>query len=142
MRPFLRPDFPMNDQKYDRINTLASKEADRRSVADRVASFIAAGGTVKAVDHTANQSIEQARLRPEADCAHRQPQEAAGMSAEFKTTEELQALLRAERDSLARLQDAEPTWRREDRPRGLRNIERVRNRIAAIEAELKMAKGR
>jgi len=61
---------------------------------------------------------------------------------EFKTTEELQALLRAERDSLARLQDAEPTWRREDRPRGLRNIERVRNRIAAIEAELKMAKGR
>lgn len=32
--------------------------------------------------------------------------------------------------------------RREDRPRGLRNIERVRNRIAAIEAELKMAKGR
>lgn len=46
----------MHDNKYDRINTLASKEADRRSVADRVASFIAAGGTVKAVDHTANQS--------------------------------------------------------------------------------------
>ena len=62
--------------------------------------------------------------------------------SEFKTTEELQALLRAERDSLARLQGAEPTWRREDRPRGLRTIERVRNRIAAIEAELKMAKGR
>ena len=64
------------------------------------------------------------------------------MSAEFRTTEELQALWRAEHDSLARLQDAEPTWHREDRPRGLRNIERVRNRIAAIEAELKMAKGR
>ena len=64
------------------------------------------------------------------------------MSAEFKTTEELQALLRAERDSLARLQDAEPTWRREDRPRGLRNIQALRERIAAIEAELKMAKGR
>ena len=59
----------------------------------------------------------------------------------FKTTEELQALLRAERDSLARLQDAEPTWRREDRPRGLRNIERMRSRIASLEAELKMANG-
>ena len=46
----------MHDNKYDRINTLASKEADRRSVADRVAAFLAAGGTVKAVDHTANQS--------------------------------------------------------------------------------------
>ena len=64
------------------------------------------------------------------------------MTAEFQTTEELRQALRAERDSLARLQDAEPNWRREDRPRGLRNIERVRNRIAAIEAELKMAKGR
>ena len=64
------------------------------------------------------------------------------MSAEFKTTEELQALLRAERDSLARLQDAEPTWHREDRHRGLRNIQALRERIAAIEAELKMATGR
>ena len=50
--------------------------------------------------------------------------------------------LLSHRDSLRRLQSAEPTWRREDRPRGLRTIERVRNRIAAIEAELKMAKGR
>ena len=46
----------MFDNKYDRINTLASKEADRCSVADRVASFIAAGGRVEPVDHTANQS--------------------------------------------------------------------------------------
>lgn len=64
------------------------------------------------------------------------------MSAEFKTTEELQALLRAERDSLARLQDAEPTWRSEDRPRGLRNIQALRERIATINTKLKMAKGR
>ena len=64
------------------------------------------------------------------------------MSAEFKTTEELQALLRAERDSLKRLQDAVPKWRREDGLRGLRTIERVCERIAAIEAELKMANGR
>ena len=64
------------------------------------------------------------------------------MTAEFKTTDELVADLNSSRDSLRRLQSAEPTWRREDRPRGLRTIERVRNRIAAIEAELKMAKGR
>ena len=63
------------------------------------------------------------------------------MSVPFLTTEELQQAIRSERDSLKRLQDAEPTWRREDRPRGLRTIERVRNRIAAIEAELKMANG-
>lgn len=50
--------------------------------------------------------------------------------------------LLSHRDSLRRLQDAELKWRREDRPRGLRTIERVRNRIAAIEAELKMATGR
>ena len=50
--------------------------------------------------------------------------------------------LRSHRDSLRRLQSAEPKWRREDRERGLRTIERVRNRIAAIEAELKMASGR
>lgn len=30
------------------------------------------------------------------------------MTAEFQTTEELRQALRAERDSLARLQDAEP----------------------------------
>ncbi|MFD3300289.1 hypothetical protein [Aquipseudomonas alcaligenes] len=64
------------------------------------------------------------------------------MTAEFKTTEELQALLRSERDSLKRLQDAESNWRRADRERGLRTIERVRSSIAALEAELKMAKGR
>lgn len=64
------------------------------------------------------------------------------MNETFLTTEELQQAIRSERDSLKRLQDAEPNWRREDRPRGLRTIERVRNRIAAIEAELKMAKGR
>ena len=64
------------------------------------------------------------------------------MSAGFQTTEELQTQLRADQDSLNRLQKAEPGWRIADRPRGLRTIERVRNRIAAIEAELKMAKGR
>jgi len=45
----------MHDNKYDRINTIASKEADRRGVADRVAAFLAAGGKVQPVDHTANQ---------------------------------------------------------------------------------------
>ena len=64
------------------------------------------------------------------------------MTAEFKTTEELQALLRSERDSLKRLQDAESNWRRADRERGLRSIAQVRARIAATEAELKMANGR
>lgn len=63
------------------------------------------------------------------------------MNETFMTTEELQQAIRSERDSLKRLQDAEPNWRREDRSRGLRTIERVRNRIAAIEAELKMATG-
>lgn len=64
------------------------------------------------------------------------------MSVPFLTTEELQQALRSERDSLKRLQDAVPKWGREDGLRGLRTIERVRKRIAAIEAELKMAKGR
>ena len=64
------------------------------------------------------------------------------MTAEFKTTEELQALLRSERDSLKRLQDAESNWRRADRERSLRSIAQVRARIAATEAELKMATGR
>ena len=64
------------------------------------------------------------------------------MTAEFKTTKELQALLRSERDSLKRLQDAESNWRRADRERGLRSIAQVRARIAATEAELKMATGR
>ena len=64
------------------------------------------------------------------------------MSVPFLTTEELQQALRNERDSLKRLQDAVPKWRREDGLRGLRTIERVCERIAAIEAELKMANGR
>ena len=64
------------------------------------------------------------------------------MSVPFLSTEELQQALRNERDSLKRLQDAEPKWRCEDRPRGLHTIRRVRERIAAIEAELKMANGR
>lgn len=46
----------MHDNKQGRIHTLASKEADRRSVADSVTAFLAAGGRVQAVDHTANQS--------------------------------------------------------------------------------------
>lgn len=56
--------------------------------------------------------------------------------------DDLDEELRSHRDSLRRLQDAEPNWRREDRPRGLRTIESVRKRIEAIEAELKRAKGR
>ena len=64
------------------------------------------------------------------------------MSVPFLTTEELQQALRSERDSLKRLQDAVPKWGREDGLRGLRNIQALRERIAAIEAELKMAKGR
>lgn len=63
------------------------------------------------------------------------------MSVPFLTTEELQQAIRSERDSLKRLQDAEPNWRREDRSRGLRTIERVRGSIAALEVELKMATG-
>ena len=46
----------MFDNKYDRINTLASKEADRQHVEARMAAFLAAGGRVEPVDHTANQS--------------------------------------------------------------------------------------
>ena len=49
----------MNDQKYDRINTLASKEHDRRSVADRVARFLASGGRIQQVAQNA--------------CAHQAP---------------------------------------------------------------------
>ena len=64
------------------------------------------------------------------------------MTAEFKTTEELQALLRSERDSLKRLQDAESNWRRADRERGLRNIQALREQIEALVAELRMAKGK
>jgi len=64
------------------------------------------------------------------------------MSAGFQTTEELQTQLRADQDSLNRLQKAEPGWRIADRPRGLSNIHRLRNRIAVTEAELNMATGR
>ena len=64
------------------------------------------------------------------------------MTAEFKTTDELVADLNSSRDSLRRLQSAEPTWRRTDRERGLRSIAQVRERIATTEAELKMATGR
>ena len=49
----------MNDQQYDRINTLASKENDRRSVADRVARFLASGGRIQQVAQNA--------------CAHQAP---------------------------------------------------------------------
>ena len=64
------------------------------------------------------------------------------MTAEFKTTDELVADLNSCLDSLRRLQDAEPNWRRPDRERGLRNIQALRERIATTEAELKMATGR
>ena len=50
--------------------------------------------------------------------------------------------LLSHRDSLRRLQSAEPTWRREDRPRGLRNIQVLRERIETLVAELCMAKGK
>lgn len=50
--------------------------------------------------------------------------------------------LRSHRDSLRRLQSAEPKWLREDRERGLRNIQVLRERIEAIAAELRMAKGK
>lgn len=64
------------------------------------------------------------------------------MTAEFKTTDELVADLNGCRDSLRRLQDAEPNWRRPDRERGLRNIQALRERIEALVAELCMAKGK
>lgn len=64
------------------------------------------------------------------------------MTAEFKTTDELVADLNSSRDSLRRLQSAEPTWRRDDRERGLRNIKALRERIEALVAELCMAKGK
>lgn len=44
----------MNDQKYDRINTLASKELDRRSVADSVARFLASGGCIQQIAQSAS----------------------------------------------------------------------------------------
>ena len=62
------------------------------------------------------------------------------MTAEFKTTDELVADLNSSRDSLRRLQSAEPTWRRDDRARGLRTIQALRERIAAMEAEPRKAK--
>ena len=64
------------------------------------------------------------------------------MTAEFKTTDELVADLNSSRDSLRRLQSAEPTWRRDDRERGLRTIQALRERIEALVAELCMAKGK
>ena len=44
----------MHENKYDRINTIASKELDRRSVADSVAHFLASGGHVHQVGTTAS----------------------------------------------------------------------------------------
>lgn len=58
------------------------------------------------------------------------------------TTGELVDELNGCRDSLQRLQKAEPTWRRQDRERGLRNIQALRERIEALVAELCMAKGK
>ena len=42
------------NEKHDRINTLASKETDRRSVADRVASFLASGGCIQQIAQNAS----------------------------------------------------------------------------------------
>jgi hypothetical protein len=44
----------MHDNKYDRINTIASKEADRQHVEARLAAFFAAGGHVHQVGTTAS----------------------------------------------------------------------------------------
>lgn len=44
----------MHDNKYDRINTIASKEADRQHVEARMAAFFAAGGHVHQVGTTAS----------------------------------------------------------------------------------------
>lgn len=50
----------MSDSKYSRINTLASKEADRRSVADRVSAFLSAGGHI----HSIEQGVSGEKARP------------------------------------------------------------------------------
>lgn len=44
----------MFDNKYDRINTLTSKELDRRSVADSVARFLASGGCIQQIAQSAS----------------------------------------------------------------------------------------
>ena len=44
----------MHENKYDRINTPASKEADRRSVADSVARFLASGGCIQQIAQSAS----------------------------------------------------------------------------------------
>ena len=50
----------MNDQKYDRINTLASKELDRRSVADSVDRFLASGGRIQQIAQSASTNYAPA----------------------------------------------------------------------------------
>lgn len=40
----------MQDNKYDRINTLASKEPERRRVAASVDAFLAAGGSINQIE--------------------------------------------------------------------------------------------
>ena len=44
----------MHENKYDRINTIASKEHDRRSVADSVAHFLASGGCIQQIAQSAS----------------------------------------------------------------------------------------
>ena len=44
----------MLDTKYDRINTIASKERDRSSVADSVALFLASGGCIQQIAQSAS----------------------------------------------------------------------------------------
>lgn len=50
----------MHDNKYSRINTLASKEAERRSVADSVARFLASGGCIQQIDQSASANYAPA----------------------------------------------------------------------------------
>lgn len=58
----------------------------------------------------------------------------------FMTTEELEFSLRSHRDSLRRLQEYEPIWRKDDRKRGLAAIAEIRALIETTETELMMAK--
>lgn len=50
----------MFDNKYDHINTLASKELDRRSVADSVARFLASGGRIQQIAQSASANYAPA----------------------------------------------------------------------------------
>ena len=50
----------MHENKYDRINTIASKERDRSSVADSVALFLASGGCIQQIAQSASATYAPA----------------------------------------------------------------------------------